>query len=378
MHNEPTSTSGPGSAGRGRRTAAILGAALCAAAALARWWPADEGGGLGPDALAVELADQPPVREPRVLSAAATWLADDADVIGVSAGGRHRAYLVNALRPGDRHVINDTLGDVPVTVCYCERSDCPVVLTGARGAGPPEVAFGGYVGDYDLGTMLLRVGRWRHRLDDGRPWEPDGPPLPFARGAFERLTWKAWRAAHPDTDVYVGEPRRPTPGAGESPPERRESAARGHAVPAGASGLGDWADVIGVSAGGRHRAYPIRVFRRGERHVIGDDLGGVPVAVTFCPIAQCAQAFRGARGDAPPALAVVWFDGEYDWGSMVLRAGRWHYAQATGMAAEPDAPAFPYPRADCWRTTWKNWREAHPDTDLYVDGEPGVAADSAQ
>jgi hypothetical protein len=360
------------------RTCIALAALACAVAAAGLWWWVDAGSGPDPDGLVAELADEAPVRGPHIMPASATWLNDDAEVIGVTVAGRHRGYLVRALHPPRRHVINDMLGGVPVTVCYCVRTDVALVLTAAGPGEPLDVAFGGYLGKLDFGTMLVRAGPWHYRMDDGLPWEGGAPSLPYARTAHERATWKAWREAYPDTDVHVGEPQAFPTGGGVSSNARREvRATHPRAVPAGASRLGDEADVIGVSVAGRHRAYPVRAFRQGTRHVITDNVAGFPVAVTFCGIAQCAQAFMGSRGDAPLGVSVSGFDGDYDWGGMVLRVGRWHYAHGTGLPMEQGAPAFPYARTDFERTTWKKWRDAHPDTDVYMDELSGASADLA-
>jgi hypothetical protein len=359
--------------------APIVLAALASAAVAAGLWWSYAGSAPDPDGLVADLADEAPVRGPHIMPASATWLSDDAEVIGVAANRRHRAYLVRALHPAGRHVINDALGGVPVTVCYCVRTDGALVLTAAGPAEPLDVAFGGYLGKFDFGTLLLRVGPWHYRMDDCLRWEDGAPPLPYARTAHERATWKAWREAHPDTDVHVGEPQALPSGQSTSQSERQEARATSpRAVPAGESRLGDESDVIGVSVGRRHRAYPVRAFQQGTRHVLRDNVAGFPVAVTFCGIAQCSQAFMGSRGDAPLDVNVSGFEGQYDWGGMVLRVGRWHYAHGTGLPMDRGAPAFPYGRPDFERTTWKKWRERHPDTDVYIDEISGAPADIAQ
>jgi hypothetical protein len=162
-----------------------------------------------------ELWDAPGVREPPACSADSVELPDDARLIAVSAGGRHRAYALEALLARDRHVVNDTLGGVPITVTYCDRSDCAQVFTAPEGDQPLDVAVGGWVGQYETGSLLLRVGGARYRQDTGQPLEPDAPPFPYARADFVRTTWKQWHEAYPDGDVYVG---RQMPGDDEDTP----------------------------------------------------------------------------------------------------------------------------------------------------------------
>jgi hypothetical protein len=169
-----------------------------------RFRPADE----APDPAGTDivLEDLPGIRQPPALPAGAAHLRDNTEVIGVAAAGRHRAYVIDALVRREQHVVNDQLGGAPVTVTYCDRTDCARVFTDARGGGPLDVASGGWVGRYEEGCMLLRVGSDRYRQDTGLPLAKDAPPFPLARAEFVRTTWKEWREAHPDTDVYVGEP----------------------------------------------------------------------------------------------------------------------------------------------------------------------------
>lgn len=117
----------------------------------------------------------------------------------------------------ERHVVNDLLGRLPVTVTYCDRTDCVAVFTGPGGGLPLAVAVGGWAGHYDEGGLLLRVGAALYRQDTGAPWGDDsGAPFPYARAECERTTWGHWREEHPDTDVYVGEPAL-SAGAGAGP-----------------------------------------------------------------------------------------------------------------------------------------------------------------
>jgi hypothetical protein len=353
---------------------ALTGLILGGAALIALW----SGGGTAADGddRALTLEDVPVIQKPRIMPGGRTWARDDVEVIGVSAAGRHRAYLVRAFAPPDAHVVNDELGGVPVTVCYCDRTECVQVFTHPDKLGPLDVAYGGYLGKYDLGSMLLRVGPWHYRLDTRQPLEEDAPAFPYVPAGLERMTWKRWREAHPDTDFYAGAPRAGEV-AGLAGQQDWPVIQNPHALSAAVARLRDDAPVIGVSAGGRHRAYLVRAFAALERHVVNDQLGGVPVTVSFCSISDCAQAFTGPRGRGPLDVAVGGFVGEYDWGGMLLRVGPWHYQQDTGQPVEKDAPPLPYSPAGFERTIWKQWRDAHPDTDVYV-GEPPQAPSGTQ
>ena len=60
---------------------------------------------------------------------------------------------------------------------------------------------------------MLLVGETFYHQADGAPLTPGGAAFPYPDHPLERTTWKAWREAHPETDVYLGinPPARPVP-----------------------------------------------------------------------------------------------------------------------------------------------------------------------
>ena len=112
--------------------------------------------------------------------------------------------------PAVRHVINDVVGGKPITVTYCDATDCVAVFTDPTGHEALEIAVGGWTGrsvsSKSEGSMLLRVGSTLYRQDTKQPLEEkDSAPFPYSEANFVRTTWQQWREAHADTDVYIGE-----------------------------------------------------------------------------------------------------------------------------------------------------------------------------
>jgi hypothetical protein len=170
---------------------------------------------------------QPGIRQPATFPPDSARLPDDAPVVGVSAGGKTRAYLVAAFSPlpGGQfspHVVNDLLGDTPVTVTHCDRTGCTRVFTDADARQPPEIDVGGWFGG-EGGSLLLLVGGVRYRQDTTQPLTGIAR-FPYADAHFERTTWKRWRNAHPDTDVYLGPALHP--GHGSTGPGARVTLSR--------------------------------------------------------------------------------------------------------------------------------------------------------
>lgn len=86
-------------------------------------------------------------------------------MIGVTAGGKHRAYVVRAF--DDKpiwHVVNDLLGGVPVTVTSCDRCDCVRTVTGREPGIVLDVSVAGWTQD----QMLLHRGNVFFMQQSGR------------------------------------------------------------------------------------------------------------------------------------------------------------------------------------------------------------------
>ena len=138
-------------------------------------------------------------------------------------------------------------------------------------------------------------------------------------------------------------------------------------VAADKAGLADDEPVIGVVSNGKPRAYRVAAFIGVTRHVVNDVVAGRPVTVTYCDKNDCARAFTGDKAGEPLEVALGGLAGD-----MLLRGPDGNFFwQPTGRLADPergDVQAFDL--MPITRTTWQEWREAHPTTDVYV-GQPG-------
>jgi Protein of unknown function (DUF3179) len=144
----------------------------------------------------------PGILRPPTTPADEAKLADDAEVIGVSAAGRHRAYVLSAFTGPARHVVNDLLGDLPVTVTHCDQTHCTRVFHGEPKGDALTISVGGLW----EGRLLVRSHGRFYDQETGASTAPGQEPLPYPAHPFEITTWKAWKTAHPDTDAYLGFP----------------------------------------------------------------------------------------------------------------------------------------------------------------------------
>lgn len=106
----------------------------------------------------------------------------------------------------------------------------------------------------------------------------------------------SWAAAWPRTDfgqatVDLGEIRDGGPPRDGIPPIDAP-----RFVPVGTeTELAEDEPVIGLTLGGESRAYPLRVLIWHE--IVNDTVGGVPVAVTYCPLCNAAIVFDRRLGE---------------------------------------------------------------------------------
>jgi hypothetical protein len=145
------------------------------------------------DIYADMLFYRPGIRQPQTVPSSTGLIDDDDEVIGISVRGRHRAYSVSTMADFKRHVVNDLIAHVPVTVTYCGRTRCARALTGDEGSDEPLTVVGR--GWFD-GHMMIGLA--------GSTYAQDAESIPgLTDMKFEKTTWKEWKTAHPDTDIYV-------------------------------------------------------------------------------------------------------------------------------------------------------------------------------
>ncbi len=147
------------------------------------------------------------IREPDTVAAEDARITDEQTVIGVSVGEVHRAYVVEAfslppgyvvdetdeasLRKVGRHIVNDIVGGMAISIAHCDDTSCTRVFTDGQGD-----------------SMDLSIGGWRDGqmqiLLLGKRYAHDSDDIPLKEHPFSVTTWRAWKKKHPQTDLYVG------------------------------------------------------------------------------------------------------------------------------------------------------------------------------
>ncbi|MEW2634309.1 DUF3179 domain-containing protein [Streptomyces sp. NPDC048389] len=133
-------------------------------------------------------------------------------------------------------------------------------------------------------------------------------------------------------------------------------------VPAGdASFLADDDPVFGLEYRGEVRAYPQLVLVWHE--IVNDTLGGEPLAVTYCPLTGTAIGFSAPAGTQELTFGTT---GRLVNSNLLMydRETGSEWPQLLGTAVSGPLKGTQLDTVPLVWTTWKQWRTAHPDTDV--------------
>ncbi len=131
-------------------------------------------------------------------------------------------------------------------------------------------------------------------------------------------------------------------------------------IPAGqARGIGGREPVITVEIdGARPHAYPLRYLTWHE--IVNDTLGGVPVAVTYCPLCNSGMVFDRRTPHGTLSFGV---SGKLRHSDMVMydRQTESWWQQAVGRAIVGDLTGTELRQLPSWMESWDQFRSRNPD-----------------
>jgi len=129
--------------------------------------------------------------------------------------------------------------------------------------------------------------------------------------------------------------------------------------------------VVAISLHGDKRAWPARILDRHE--IVNDTIGGVPLAITWCPLCGSAVGIeREVDGEVTEfGVSGVLYNSDlvfYDRASNTL----WDQVEAKGIVGPRTGQQLTM--VPVTMTTWSRWRNAHPDT-LVLSADTGFEID---
>jgi hypothetical protein len=122
--------------------------------------------------------------------------------------------------------------------------------------------------------------------------------------------------------------------------------------------LADVQPVIALAAGDEAKAYPLAILTRHE--IANDEIAGMPVAVTFCPLCNAAIVFNrevdgevlrfGVSGNLRNSDLIMWDDKTLSW-----------WQQFTGESIVGEKTGTQLEILPAQLVAWKDFKAAHPD-----------------
>ncbi len=190
---------------------------------------------------------------------------------------------------------------------------------------------------------------------------------PFAGAGPLKFSTKGWKTNFCQSSVPYSEIRGGGPPRDGIPPIDNPKF-----VSQAAAGrwIKDVEPVIALEVGGVARAYPLQILIWHE--IVNDEVGGVPVAVTFCPLCYAAVAFRrptiagqelsfGTTGNLRHSDMVMWDRQTESW-----------WQQFEGLAIVGDLTGTKLERLPAAIVSWKNFKSSYPNADV-LSRDTGIA-----
>ncbi|MBT4724355.1 MAG: DUF3179 domain-containing protein [Planctomycetaceae bacterium] len=113
-------------------------------------------------------------------------LDDQEEVITLNIGEQHYAFPKSWMNGMAEHVVSEIYKDLPITVTYCNESECVRVFQGQVGGEKMDIMQHGLAD----GHMAILV--------DGVPFLQEAEDIPYDEYPFELMTWGEWKTNHPD------------------------------------------------------------------------------------------------------------------------------------------------------------------------------------
>ncbi len=125
--------------------------------------------------------------------------------------------------------------------------------------------------------------------------------------------------------------------------------------------------VIGLDINGEKRAYPLFIMVWHE--IVNDRVGGVPVAITYCPLCFTNQVFERVIDGKEVEFGT---SGKLYNSNLVMydRLTDSYWSQALGVAITGELTGYELKRIPFDVISWADWKTLHPDT-LVLTTETG-------
>lgn len=216
--------------------------------------------------------------------AAARWMTDSEQIVGLVIGDEVRAYPINIL---SRHeIVNDIVGGTPVVVSYCPLCFTAIVYDRRVEGETLEFGVSGKLVMNDLVMYDRETGSlWQQILGEGIDGQYHGTKLLHLPSI--QTTWARWVQQHPETLVLDKR------GDYQSDSYQGYYGQSSNGVIPGSGGDDRLAGkdlVLGVILNSQPRAYAFSVLA--EVRIVNDSVGDTPILIAYDLASDTAVAFE--------------------------------------------------------------------------------------
>jgi hypothetical protein len=292
-----------------------------------------------------------PYDSPSFESAAKALIDSDDKVLAVKVGTEARAYPIRTM--GYHHIVNDTVGGIPIAVTYCTL--CHTGLVWSRIVEGKLLHF--RLAGINNGNALLRDEQtnsiWQQSTGEAIFGPLKGQQLKPIRS--DELSFALWKSEQPNGQVLKSDPLY----AAEYDPKDWEKhvARTPTVVDTTKSGIGPHELMLGVVVAGESKGYPIESILRTK--LIQDRVGGVPLLVVVGPDQASIRVFEGKLENEPLTFA----RGAADQGMSDVETGSvWNFQ---GCAVEGKLAGRCLTEIDSHKDYWFDWMNHHPESAVF-------------
>lgn len=294
-----------------------------------------------------------PYDAPAFGSADAVHVDPGDKVLAVTIAGQARAYPVRTM--GYHHIVNDTVGGVPIAVTYCTL--CHTGLVWNRMLDGRLLRF--RLAGINNGNALIRDEEtnsiWQQSTGEAIFGPLKGKHLDLIHS--DELTFALWHKEQPQGQVLKPNEQY----ANEYDPkdwEKHVEATR-TVVDTTKSGISPHQLMLGVMADGKSKAYPVQTIL--AAHLIQDQIAGLPILIAVGPDGASIRAFE-ARIDGVTS-ELTFTKGEDEKIMLDAETGStWNFQ---GCATEGKLAGHCLKAIDSHKDYWFDWMNHHPETAVF-------------
>lgn len=294
-----------------------------------------------------------PYDSPAFASADAVKVDSDDKVLAVKLGQEARAYPIRTM--GYHHIVNDTVGGVPIAVTYCTL--CHTGLVWSRVIDGKTLHF--RLAGINNGNALLRDEEtssiWQQSTGEAIFGPLKGRQLEMVRN--DELSFALWRSEQPQGLVLKPDA---TYEAEYDPKDWESHIAKTRTVvDTTSSGIGPHQLMLGATVNGQSKAYPIETVLAAK--MIQDRIEASPVVVVVGPDGTSIRAFEVGMDAEGSTLRFA--PGEGDAAMRDVQTGSaWNFH---GCAVEGSLTGRCLKAIDAHKDYWFDWMNHHPASAVY-------------